>query len=93
MLGSPRHTSLRSETLYSMALLHRKLRLPYVSTWSPARGLMTMLTGHPLSQESVLQATGAKQELPARIPWMGLGASSAPQDTTVSRVLSTPVVA
>lgn len=40
-------------------------------------------------QESVLQGTGAKQDLPASTPQMGLGASAAPQDTTVLKVLST----
>lgn len=47
---------------------------------------MTVLTRHYLSQESVLQGTGAKQELPERIPQMELGASYAPQGTTVLRV-------
>lgn len=47
---------------------------------------MTVLTRHSLSQESVLQGTGAKQELPERIPQMELGASSALQGTTVLRV-------
>lgn len=47
---------------------------------------MIVLTRHSLSQESVLQGTGAKQELPERIPQMELGASSASQGTTVLRV-------
>lgn len=47
---------------------------------------MTLLTKHSLSQESVLQGTGAKQELPERIPQMEPAASSAPQGTTVLRV-------
>ena len=41
-------------------------------------------------QESVLQDTGAKQDLPASIPQTGLGASAALQDTTVLKVLPTP---
>lgn len=40
-------------------------------------------------QESVLQGTGAKQDLPASIPQMGLGASAVPRDTTVLKVRST----
>lgn len=47
---------------------------------------MTVLTRHSLSQESVLLGTGAKQELPERIPQMEPGASSALQGTTVLRV-------
>lgn len=42
-------------------------------------------------QESVLQDTGAKQDLPASIPQMELGASTALKDTTVLKVLSTPM--
>lgn len=49
-----------------------------------------MLTRHPLSQEFVRPGTGAKQELPERIPWMELAASAAHQGTTVLRVPPTP---
>lgn len=49
-----------------------------------------MLTRHPFSQEFVRLGTGAKQELPERIPRMELEAFAAHQGTTVLRVPPTP---
>lgn len=51
---------------------------------------MTVLTRHLLSQESVPQDIGAKQELPERIPQMEREVSAAPKGTTVLRVPPTP---